>query len=129
MQKNSANSCRTSRGFGNFAVPVVPYGSRPKARIANGTIVSASVNLRTATLQGVPAQKDLARGKLTAGSLAQAAGAPDFASRAEQVAAVAAEHAAAVDGNSRFPAEAIAAARAARLMGIAVPRELGGEGA
>jgi acyl-CoA dehydrogenase len=87
------------------------------------------VNLRTATLQGVPAQKDLARGKLTAGSLAQAAGAPDFASRAEQVAAVAAEHAAAVDGNSRFPAEAIAAARAARLMGIAVPRELGGEGA
>ncbi len=87
------------------------------------------MNLRTATLQGVPAQKDLARGKLTAGSLAQAAGAPGFATRAEQVAAVAAEQAAAVDGNSRFPAEAIAAARAARLMGVAVPRELGGEGA
>ena len=34
-----------------------------------------------------------------------------------------------VDRDSRFPAEAIAAARAARLMGIAVPRELGGEGA
>ena len=34
-----------------------------------------------------------------------------------------------VDRNSRFPAEAIAAARTERLMGIAVPRELGGEGA
>jgi acyl-CoA dehydrogenase len=87
------------------------------------------MNLRTATLQGVPTSKDQARGKLIAGALAHAAGAPDFASRAEQVAAVAAEHAAAVDGNSRFPAEAIAAARAARLMGVAVPRELGGEGA
>ena len=31
--------------------------------------------------------------------------------------------------SSRFPAEAIAAARAARLMSIAVPREFGGEGA
>ena len=39
------------------------------------------------------------------------------------------EHAAAVDRNSRFPDEAIAAARAERLLGVAVPRELGGEGA
>ncbi len=35
----------------------------------------------------------------------------------------------AVDGDSRFPQEAIAAARAERLLGIAVPHELGGEGA
>ena len=53
----------------------------------------------------------------------------DPLTRAERVAAVAAAHAAAVDCDSRFPDEAMAAARAARLLGIAVPRELGGEGA
>jgi acyl-CoA dehydrogenase len=53
----------------------------------------------------------------------------DLAARAEKVAAVAAAHAAAVDSDSRFPAEAIDAARAERLLGAAVPRELGGEGA
>ncbi|MGC1542683.1 MAG: acyl-CoA dehydrogenase family protein [Xanthobacteraceae bacterium] len=49
--------------------------------------------------------------------------------RAKRVAAIAAEHAAAVDRDSRFPEEAMAAIRAERLLGIAVPRELGGEGA
>jgi hypothetical protein len=67
------------------------------------------------------------RGKVAVGSVAP--GAASLASRAEKVAAVAAEHAAAVDRDSRFPGEAIAAARAERLMGVAVPRELGGEGA
>ena len=86
------------------------------------------MNLRTATIHGIPAPKELTRGKLIAGGVAYAGGI-DLAARAEKVAAVAAEHAAAVDRDSRFPAEAIAAARAARLMGIAVPRELGGEGA
>jgi acyl-CoA dehydrogenase len=52
-----------------------------------------------------------------------------LASRAAKVAAVAAEHAAAVDRESRFPAEAIAAARAERLLGAAIPCEFGGEGA
>ena len=52
-----------------------------------------------------------------------------LAARAERVAAVAAKHATAVDHDSRVPAEAIAAARAERLFGAAVPRELGGEGA
>jgi len=42
---------------------------------------------------------------------------------------VAAEHAAAVDCDSRFPHEAMAAARAERLLAIAVPHELGGEDA
>jgi len=42
---------------------------------------------------------------------------------------IAATNAAAVDNDSRFPGEAIAAARGERLMGIAVPRDLGGEGA
>ena len=60
------------------------------------------------------------RGKIAAGSVAP--GAASLASRAEKVAAVAAEHAAAVDRDSRFPAEAIAAARAERLMGVAVSR-------
>jgi acyl-CoA dehydrogenase len=49
--------------------------------------------------------------------------------RAEEVAAIAAKHAAAVDEEARFPAEAIGAARRQGLMGIMVPRELGGEGA
>jgi acyl-CoA dehydrogenase len=52
-----------------------------------------------------------------------------LAVRAERVAAVAALHAAAVDSDSRPPAEAIAAARAERLFGAAIPREYGGEGA
>jgi acyl-CoA dehydrogenase len=52
-----------------------------------------------------------------------------LAARAKRVAAVAAEHAAAVDRDSRVPAEAIAAMRAERLLGAAIPHEFGGEGA
>ena len=88
--------------------------------------MNASIHLRT-TLQGVPGASAVVRGKVAAGSVAP--GAASLASRAEKVAAVAAEHAVAVDRDSRFPAEAMAAARAERRMGIAVPRELGGEGA
>jgi acyl-CoA dehydrogenase len=53
----------------------------------------------------------------------------DLARRVEIVASVAAKHAASVDAASRFPEEAIAAAREQRLLGLLVPRELGGEGA
>ena len=53
----------------------------------------------------------------------------DLMNRAQKVAAVAAEHAAAVDAASRFPAETITAARVERLLGAAIPPELGGEGA
>ena len=49
--------------------------------------------------------------------------------RADAAAAIAREHADDVDRESRFPAEAIAAAREQRLLGILVPTELGGEGA
>jgi acyl-CoA dehydrogenase len=49
--------------------------------------------------------------------------------RAEAVAAIAADHAAAVDCDARFPEEAITAAREGGLLGIMVPRDLGGEGA
>jgi acyl-CoA dehydrogenase len=89
--------------------------------------VSASIHLRTTALQGVSGASAAVRGKVAAGNITP--GRASLASRAEEVAAIAAEHAAAVDRDSRFPAEAIAAARAGRLMGIAVPRELGGEGA
>jgi acyl-CoA dehydrogenase len=92
-------------------------------------IMSASINLRTVKRQGVAAPKDPARGLAIAGDLSFTAAAETIASRAEKVAAVAAQHAASVDNESRFPAEALAAARAARLMSIAVPREFGGEGA
>jgi acyl-CoA dehydrogenase len=53
----------------------------------------------------------------------------DIGERASAVAAVAAANADTIDREARFPGEAIAAARAQRLLGIAVPRELGGEGA
>lgn len=55
--------------------------------------------------------------------------AADLKNRTDVVAAVAAEHAAAVDRDARFPAEAIDAARNERLLGIMVPHELGGEAA
>jgi acyl-CoA dehydrogenase len=53
----------------------------------------------------------------------------DIKRRAQAAAAVAAAHAAAADGEARFPSEAFAAIRAQRLLGILVPPELGGEGA
>jgi acyl-CoA dehydrogenase len=53
----------------------------------------------------------------------------DFKSRAQAVAAVAAVHAGAVDREARFPGEALAVAKAQRLLGILVPADLGGEGA
>jgi acyl-CoA dehydrogenase len=55
--------------------------------------------------------------------------ASDIKSRAAAVAAVAAKHAGDVDRASRFPSEAFAAVRAHHLLGIRVPRSLGGEGA
>jgi acyl-CoA dehydrogenase len=86
------------------------------------------MTMRTATLQGIPVSRGPARGLLIGGNPAQAGG-ENLASRAEKVAAIAVAYAAAVDAESRSPAEAIAAARAERLLGVAVPREFGGEGA
>ena len=56
-------------------------------------------------------------------------GAASLEARAAAVAVIAAAGAASVDRDARFPAEAIAAARTQRLLGIMVPRELGGEAA
>ncbi len=53
----------------------------------------------------------------------------DLKTRAELMAAAAAAAADKVDQEARFPAEAYAAAKAQRLLGIQVPIELGGEGA
>ncbi len=61
---------------------------------------------------------------LSVGSLART-----LEARATATAAAAAAHAAAVDRQARFPAEAFAAARTQRLLGMLVPAELGGEGA
>ena len=55
--------------------------------------------------------------------------ASDLPARAAVVIDVAAKHAASVDAESRFPAEAFAAIREQRLLGIMVPRALGGEDA
>src|ERR1700756_2458512 len=48
--------------------------------------------------------------------------------RAERVAQIAAQHAVAVDSAARFPEEAVAALKAERLLGVLVPKPLGGEG-
>ena len=56
-------------------------------------------------------------------------GAGDLKTRAQRAAAIAAAHAPAVDVAARFPAEAFAAIKAQRLLGIMVPVALGGEGA
>ena len=53
----------------------------------------------------------------------------NFATRADAVAEIAARHADEVDALSRFPAEAIDAARDHGLLGMMVPVKLGGEGA
>jgi acyl-CoA dehydrogenase len=55
--------------------------------------------------------------------------ADDIPTRARRVATVAARYAEAVDREARFPAEAIAAAKAEGLMGVLAPVALGGEGA
>jgi acyl-CoA dehydrogenase len=52
----------------------------------------------------------------------------DLRARAEEVAAIAASNAVAVDRDGRFPEEAFTAARNQALLGIMVPRDLGGEG-
>jgi len=52
-----------------------------------------------------------------------------LAARAERAAAVASRHADAVDREGRFPAEAVAALKAERLLGLQIPGQFGGEGA
>jgi acyl-CoA dehydrogenase len=52
----------------------------------------------------------------------------DRKARVESVAAIAAKHAVATDRAGCFPRDAIAAARAHRLLAVMVPQELGGEG-
>lgn len=56
-------------------------------------------------------------------------GAGDLAARAAIAAGIAATHAESVDQEGRFPAEAIEALRAQRLLGAGIPIGLGGEGA
>jgi acyl-CoA dehydrogenase len=53
----------------------------------------------------------------------------DLSSRIKEVVTVATKHATAVDSAARFPAESFEAVKAQRLLGITVPKSLGGEGA
>jgi acyl-CoA dehydrogenase len=66
-----------------------------------------------------------------AGKAAPASPAPlaGWETRVARVAAIAGEHADAVDRDARFPAEAIAAMREEQLLGAWIPRSLGGLGA
>ncbi len=59
----------------------------------------------------------------------ESSGARDFLARAQTVAAIAERFADAVDRDARFPAEAFAAIREQKLLGMLIPSELGGEGA
>jgi len=59
----------------------------------------------------------------------ESSGARDFLARAETAAAIAERFADAVDRDARFPAEAFAAIREQKLLGMLIPSELGGEGA
>lgn len=52
-----------------------------------------------------------------------------LAQRAQRAAAVAAQHADVVDREGRFPAEAVAALKAERLLGLQIPSQFEGEGA
>src|ERR1700686_4006776 len=92
------------------------------------TIASAAMSVGAMALQEVDEDRHIARnamrGIIIAASNLHAAGSADLMTRAAKVAAVAATHAAAVDAESRFPKEAIGAARAERLLGVAVPPEL-----
>ena len=95
--------------------------------------MSTNGNAGAVTLSDVKEDRHTARGAvrglIVAASNLHKAGAADLKARAEKVAVVAATHAASVDSHSRFPSEAIGATRAERLLGVAVPTELGGEGA
>ncbi|WFS00545.1 acyl-CoA dehydrogenase family protein [Rhizobium tumorigenes] len=62
-------------------------------------------------------------------SVAVAIAKDNLNARIARVAAVAAAHADAVDGESRFPREAVTALKAERLLSIQIPTELGGESA
>lgn len=64
-----------------------------------------------------------------AGTTPGLAAAGDLSARAAAAASVAAAHAAAVDHEARYPAEAVEALRAGRLLGAGIPIALGGEGA
>src|SRR5581483_9718697 len=91
-----------------------------------------SMNPRPAVVeidQDIEAAHQATRGILAAAKTLRAASSADLAERAKKGAAIAAAHAAAVDAGSRFPHEGMAAIRAGRLLGMAVPRELGGDGA
>jgi acyl-CoA dehydrogenase len=90
--------------------------------------VSASTTVRQVAKQTASSARAPARNLHLAGNAPPGA-TESLAARAEKVAAVAAQYAAAVDRDSRFPAEAFAAARAERLLSAAVPREFGGEAA
>jgi acyl-CoA dehydrogenase len=88
------------------------------------------MNIRTATITGIPKElriRDAGRNSQLAPA-ADISEPTDWRARLDKVVAIAAAHAAAVDRESRFPKEAMAAARAERLLGVAVPRDFGGDG-
>lgn len=89
------------------------------------------MNIRTATITGMPKElrlRDAGRNSQLAANATDIAEPTDWRARLDKVVAIAAAHARAVDHESRFPEEAMAAARAERLLGVAVPREFGGDG-
>src|SRR5438874_2372621 len=119
------NGLTLSRSEATTAFPPV---REPSIQALNNT-ADRSMNIRSSTIQKVGATDQAVLPREGAPATAPDLVASDLKGRAETVAAVAAEHAGAVDQVARFPSEAIAAARRERLLGIMVPHDLGGEGA
>jgi acyl-CoA dehydrogenase len=86
------------------------------------------MNLQSPTLRNFRTAQGLQKAEIALAGDGEIAAA-DLKGRTEAVAAIAADTAAAVDRDARFPHEALAAARAQRLLGIMVPHALGGEDA
>ena len=97
------------------------------------SIVSESTLIRSAMRGGpdtdVPAARNKTRGLVIAARAPDNAEPEELMRRTDSVAAIAATHAASVDRESRFPREAVDAMRTERMLSVAIPRELGGEGA
>jgi acyl-CoA dehydrogenase len=125
MRKNKDNCGQYPPKSQKFALVLLLR--KRSNRSAIEVSMSASTTIRTATLQGVATSRGPAPGLVIANGKIQTS-TESLKARVENVTRVAAAHAAAVDRDSRLPEEAIAALREARLLGVAVPREFGGEG-
>jgi acyl-CoA dehydrogenase len=126
IQKNKRNSGRSPQDLQVWQY-VVANIVIPNTSVAIEVALSASIKVQAAVARVVLAPERRQQ-PVVVGDRAPA-DTESLSERAARVAAIAVRCAAAVDRDSAFPAEAMAAIRSERLLGAAVPREFGGEGA